>query len=359
MAETYYLTWPPWHTYTDHLKELLHDMKTDDTFADITIVSDDGREIRAHKVVLGASSPTMKNLLTNKDTNTINLKGIAFEEIDSILQFIYLGEATLFEERVQEFLSAAQKLKIKELSKESESQYDLNYEAETQSSITIHFQSKNKCDENGQHKAQNDDTVLKTFECHQCDNTYPQNKQLQAHVKSVHEGLKYACNQCEKQYADQSNLKIHIESKHEGIKYACNLCDYQAKRQECLTPHILSKHKGIKVKYACNQCKQQFTEHRSLKIHMQQSAHEGYQYSCKCNQCDQQFTTQSNLLSHIQYEHEGVKYACNQCDYQAIMKSSLKAHIICNHEDVKYACKNCDYQANSKIGLINHNRTKH
>ena len=356
--EKFHLTWPPWHTYTDHLKELLHDMKTDDTFTDVTLVSDDGREIRAHKVVLGASSPTMKNFLTNKDINTINLKGIAFEEIDSILQFIYLGEANLLEERMQEFLCAAQKLKIKELSKEAESQYDMNYEAETQSSIRIHFQSKNKCDENGQNKAHND-TVLK-FECHQCDKNYTQNSHLQVHIKSVHEGVRYACKQCEKQYADQSKLKTHIESKHEGVKYACNQCDYQVTRPECLTPHILSKHKGVtSVLYACNQCNQQFTVKRSLKRHMQQTAHEGFKYSCKCNQCDLQFTTQSNLLRHIQYEHEGVKYTCNQCDYQTTMKSSLKAHIICNHEDVKYACNNCDYQANSKIGLINHDRTKH
>ena len=115
--EKFHLTWPPWHTYTDHLKELLHHMKTDNTFADVTLVSDDGRKIRAHKVVLGACSPTMKDLLTNDDTSTIDLKGIAFEEIDSILQFIYLGEATLYEERMQEFLCVAQKLKIKELSK--------------------------------------------------------------------------------------------------------------------------------------------------------------------------------------------------------------------------------------------------
>ena len=60
------LTWPPWHTYTDHLKELLHHMRTDNTFADVTLVSDDGREVRAHKVVLAACSPIIKELFTKK-----------------------------------------------------------------------------------------------------------------------------------------------------------------------------------------------------------------------------------------------------------------------------------------------------
>ena len=84
------MTWPPWHTYTDHLQEMLHHMNTDDTFADVTLVCDDGRQIRAHKVVLGASSPILKNMLITEDTSIIVLKGVALEEMNSILQFIYL-----------------------------------------------------------------------------------------------------------------------------------------------------------------------------------------------------------------------------------------------------------------------------
>ena len=46
-------------------------MNTDDTFADVTLVCDDGRQIRAHKVVLGASSPILKNMLITEDTSII------------------------------------------------------------------------------------------------------------------------------------------------------------------------------------------------------------------------------------------------------------------------------------------------
>ena len=45
MEEMFNLTWPPWHTYTDHLKEMLHQIKLDDTFTDVTLVSDDGRKL--------------------------------------------------------------------------------------------------------------------------------------------------------------------------------------------------------------------------------------------------------------------------------------------------------------------------
>ena len=48
------------------------------------------------------------------------------------------------------------------------------------------------------------------------------------HIKSVHEGVKYACNECDHQVTDQTSLRRHIQAKHKGVKYACNKCDYQA-----------------------------------------------------------------------------------------------------------------------------------
>ena len=36
-------------------------------------------------------------------------------ELESLLQFIYLGEATLYQERMQEFLDSANSLELKEI----------------------------------------------------------------------------------------------------------------------------------------------------------------------------------------------------------------------------------------------------
>ena len=43
------------------------------------------------------------------------LRGIQFSEMESIMQFIYLGEATFYKERMVEFLDVAKSLEIKEL----------------------------------------------------------------------------------------------------------------------------------------------------------------------------------------------------------------------------------------------------
>ena len=240
--EKIHLTWPPWHSYSDHLKELMHHMKTDDTFTDVTLVSDDGRKVRAHKVVLGASSPIIKDMMTREDKSIVDLKGIAMEEIDSILQFIYLGEATLQPERMEVFLDAAQKLKVKELCKESEMEFEkintLNfeheqikknvvmYQANHQSSLTTPMQSVHKG---------------VRYACNQCDQQFTQQRSLKRHIQTIHEGVKYTCNQCDYQSVQNSNLTTHIQSVHEGVKYACNQCDYQATRPDYLTQHIQSK----------------------------------------------------------------------------------------------------------------------
>ena len=185
--EKFHLTWPPWHSYSDHLKEMMHILKTDDTFTDVTLVSDDGRKIRAHKAVLGASSPIMKDMMTRKDTNIVGLEGISLEEIDSILQFIYLGEAKLKPDRMEQFLDAAQKLKVKELFKESGMDFE-----------KINTQKF----ENEQIKKE----VVMYQANHQSVLTTP--------MQSMHEGVKYACNQCDKQFSQQTTLTAHIKRKH-------------------------------------------------------------------------------------------------------------------------------------------------
>ena len=64
--------------------------------SDVTLVSDDKIPFFAHKYVLSASSPVFKTVLLNKSQSNplIYLRGVIHQELESILQFIYLGEAS-------------------------------------------------------------------------------------------------------------------------------------------------------------------------------------------------------------------------------------------------------------------------
>ena len=85
-----------WYTYTDHLREMLHDMMSSNEMTDVTLVSEDKKKFKAHKVVLSASSSVFKSIISDTILSSpfIYLRGIQSFEIESILQFIYLGEAT-------------------------------------------------------------------------------------------------------------------------------------------------------------------------------------------------------------------------------------------------------------------------
>merc|ERR1711923_261563 len=91
-----------------------------DNFADVTLVTDDRKKIKAHRNILSACSSVFKDILEIDPQNNhplIYLKGIQYTEMESILQFIYLGEARFYEGRIIEFLYAAKNLSIRELGK--------------------------------------------------------------------------------------------------------------------------------------------------------------------------------------------------------------------------------------------------
>ena len=104
--------------YPEYLKNLLEDIQTSGDFADVTLVCDDHQQIRAHRNILSACSPVFKNILRISASNPhsiVYLRGIHHEELLSILHFVYLGQVTFSEGRMEEFLSVAKDLEIKEL----------------------------------------------------------------------------------------------------------------------------------------------------------------------------------------------------------------------------------------------------
>ena len=92
-------------------------------FTDVTLACEDGQQVEAHKVILAASSPFFEKILQrNKHPHPlIYLRGFQSQDLLAILDFLYFGEANVYQENLDSFLAIADELKLKGLTGQTSS----------------------------------------------------------------------------------------------------------------------------------------------------------------------------------------------------------------------------------------------
>ena len=67
-----------WHTYSDHLREILHEMMKSNELTEVTLICDDKNQFKAHKIVLSACSSVFKSIINDlpQNSSVIYLRGI-------------------------------------------------------------------------------------------------------------------------------------------------------------------------------------------------------------------------------------------------------------------------------------------
>ena len=247
-----------WHTYSDHLKELMENLMNSNKTADVTLVCDDKTKFKAHKFVLSACSPLFQSIideLPHKEDSVIYLRGVQPQEMKSILQFMYLGQATFYQDRMNEFLNVAKSLEIKEISKDVEcdnvdsirgKENDEHNQVDKENEKNdISFNSDSyvveEIDQTNTKVTGFKDEAGK-YQCSKCENQYSNHQSLWSHKKSVHEGIRYPCNKCNQSFTQKPKLRIHIESVHEEAKFPCDLCDRVFTQRKNLYRHQKNDH---------------------------------------------------------------------------------------------------------------------
>jgi hypothetical protein len=313
--------------YGTHLTKAFQDMFNENTFSDVTLVCDDQTQLPAHKIILSACSPVLGKILHNipHPHPLLYLRGVKYHEMQSVLQFMYLGETTILQEGFNDFMVIAQELQMKEIGKE----YTLEEENKQKTEVSEQDEQLAFKGETPEYK---DDCYNEfksdrlDYNCSDCDLGFAYKTSLLRHKKIKHEGVKYSCDKCEYKSTQQGHLKTHQQSQHENVRYSCDQCEYKATRQTHLMSHKQYKHGEIR-------------------------------YSC--DQCDYQATVQMSLKFHLESKHEGVRYYCDQCEYQTTHQKHLKVHQQSQHEDVAYSCDQCEYKATQQHNLRRHKQTKH
>ena len=106
-----------WNDFQENIKTAFGNLRKDNDFADVTLACEDGQQVEAHKVILAASSPFFQKLLgRNKHSHPlIYMRRMKYEVLLAIVDFLYRGEANVFQENLDSFLVIADELQLKGL----------------------------------------------------------------------------------------------------------------------------------------------------------------------------------------------------------------------------------------------------
>ena len=244
-----------WDDFQDNIKSAFGNLREDKDFKDVTLVCEDGQQVEAHKVVLASSSPFFQKVLEkNKHPHPlIFMRGMKFDDLFAIMDFLYRGEANVFQENLDPFLTIAEELQLKGMVgktdervedevKHSPPQNVRTFNAETKTHRTSY---KEKTSNNKIVTAkENTEVAIPSSYTGDAD-------QLEELVKTMMEksenyladGHQKAdrCKVCGKE-GKGCNIKDHIEANHiEGIVLPCNLCKKTFRSRNALRQH--NRHK--------------------------------------------------------------------------------------------------------------------
>ena len=339
----------------------------DKNFADVTLACDDDKQILAHKIILGASSSFFMNLLVKNHHPhpLIYLRGVKYDELEYIINYIYTGKVNIQEEMLNRFLSVSRDLEIAGFDKQETLEMDGDLEMKNKTIMkenvgdqnveTIFSQDKivikeekiefnennteansevpnllEKCDKcpyetrlffelmthiKSNHaqdesiKTKDDQKDKSLLYCNLCEFTAKHSSGLRYHKSTMHEGVRYPCDQCAFKSTSKNGLITHAEIRHGGILFPCSTCDYKATSRKFLRRHLSKRHhssKNIKMFVAAKVSKKIVNKEKEQSIVQKDK-------KLSCNFCGRTFKRSTNLKQHIM-GHTGIfAFNCTKC----------------------------------------------
>ena len=108
-----------WNDFETNIRVAFRELREENDFCDVTLACDD-EQIQAHKVILSACSTFFRNVLRlhPHPHPLIYLKGVKYQHLLAILDFMYHGEVTVAQEDLNSFFAVAEELKVKGLTED-------------------------------------------------------------------------------------------------------------------------------------------------------------------------------------------------------------------------------------------------
>jgi len=251
-----------WNDFQENAISAFGTLREDREFADVTLACEDGQQVEAHKVILASSSPFFLNLLRrNKHPHPlIYMRGLKSEDLVAMIDFLYFGEANVYQENLDSFLAVAEELQLKGLTGS-----ETRNEPEQKSN---NLQPKKKTPKPGRTKNYTEEkaNVPDLFNLVEKVETSPTGEgtvavtdfnvaadlnDLDEKIKSMmvfsenmtkSNGRARICTACGKE-GERTAIRNHIEANHlTGVSHTCNICGTTTRSRPAMFEHKRRKH---------------------------------------------------------------------------------------------------------------------
>ena len=248
-----------WNTFPQHLLTGNAQLYEDKIFSDVTLVSEDLVQTPAHRTVLASASLKLKKLLT---VNTgcggggvLYLTGVSQQDLEPLLEFIYLGETNIKETRLSQFLDLARDLEIKEIPRDSQATRAEKHQGLTQSNqiqlegsgspgpaVTEPVRAMMRILENDYKLSQSITDNAEEYLLELVENTAEGNKyQLSAGPRGTSK-QPTKCPVCQAAFFDRNTMKRHHRNIHQGIRHPCPECKQVYTTTSDMVRHLKKNH---------------------------------------------------------------------------------------------------------------------
>ena len=104
--------------YQSNISKSFQSLRDKEDFCDVTLVGDDFKQVKAHKVILSSCSEYFDNVLkaNKKQPHPILcLEGLNFQDLQNVLDYIYNEELKIYQHDLDRFLAVAKRFRLEGL----------------------------------------------------------------------------------------------------------------------------------------------------------------------------------------------------------------------------------------------------
>ena len=181
-----------------HCFNVLRGVLAGNQYCDLDLMTEDGKVVSCHKVVLSSVSDRVRSMLDRKDSSKLVIRNVSHEGLDKLVKFIYEGRVDIYSDKsLIDFADAFTVLRCNMGQKVADMVKNITLTDEDSGSSQL--------------------SQEKQIKCETCDKTFKTMRKLNRHIKQVHnkeldqKKIKkqklYTCERCKTKYKVRQQQK--------------------------------------------------------------------------------------------------------------------------------------------------------